>query len=134
MSSKILIPLEMDLRMVEIMLFLQNLFLQRRVSRYGVPATITTDQGREFESHLFKDLTSLIGTNRIRTTAYNPAANGLVERLHRQIKAAIMASGNTINCIDALPLVLLGIRTSYKEDLKCTAAEMVFRDNFKSSS
>ncbi|UYV66084.1 hypothetical protein LAZ67_4000104 [Cordylochernes scorpioides] len=73
-----------------------------------------------------KDLTSLIGTNRIRTTAYNPAANGLVERLHRQIKAAIMASGNTINWIDALPLVLLGIRTSYKEDLKCTAAEMVF--------
>ncbi|UYV82121.1 hypothetical protein LAZ67_21001001 [Cordylochernes scorpioides] len=95
-------------------------------SRYGVPATITTDQGREFESHLFKDLTSLIGTNRIRTTAYNPAANGLVERLHRQIKAAIIASGNTINWIDALPLVLLGIRTSYKEDLKCTAAEMVF--------
>ncbi|UYV72934.1 transposition [Cordylochernes scorpioides] len=80
------------------------------------------------------DLTSLIGTNRIRTTAYNPAANGLVERLHRQIKAAIMASGNTINWIDALPLVLLGIRTSYKEDLKCTAAEMVFGDNFKSSS
>ncbi|UYV80802.1 hypothetical protein LAZ67_19001764 [Cordylochernes scorpioides] len=96
------------------------------ISRYEVPATITTDQGREFESHLFKDLTPLIGTNRIRTTAYNPAANGLVERLHRQIKAAIMASGNTINWIDALPLVLLGIRTSYKEDLKCTTAEMVF--------
>ncbi|UYV65211.1 hypothetical protein LAZ67_3003616 [Cordylochernes scorpioides] len=101
-------------------------FFRGWISRYGVPATITTDQGREFESHLFKDLTSLIGTNRIRTTAYNPAANGLVERLHRQIKAAIMASGNTINWIDALPLVLLGIRTSYKEDLKCTAAEMVF--------
>ncbi|UYV71315.1 hypothetical protein LAZ67_8002606 [Cordylochernes scorpioides] len=101
-------------------------FFRGWISRYGVPATITTDQGREFESHLFKDLTSLVGTNRIRTTAYNPAANGLVERLHRQIKAAIMASGNTINWIDALPLVLLGIRTSYKEDLKCTAAEMVF--------
>ncbi|UYV78472.1 hypothetical protein LAZ67_16001606 [Cordylochernes scorpioides] len=101
-------------------------FFRGWISRYGVPATITTDQGREFESHLFKDLTSLIGTNRIRTTAYNPAANGLVERLHRQIKAAIMASGNTINWIDALPLVLLGIRTSYKGDLKCTAAEMVF--------
>ncbi|UYV63018.1 hypothetical protein LAZ67_2002859 [Cordylochernes scorpioides] len=101
-------------------------FFRGWISRYGVPATITTDQGREFESHLFKDLTSLIGTNRIRTTAYNPAANGLVERLHRQIKAAIMSSGNTINWIDALPLVLLGIRTSYKEDLKCTAAEMVF--------
>ncbi|UYV63747.1 hypothetical protein LAZ67_2005485 [Cordylochernes scorpioides] len=101
-------------------------FFRGWISRYGVPATITTDKGCEFESHLFKDLPSLIGTNRIRTTVYKPAANGLVERLHRQIKAAIMASGNTINCIDALPLVLLGIRTSYKEDLKCTTAEMVF--------
>ncbi|UYV67928.1 CNOT6L [Cordylochernes scorpioides] len=72
------------------------------------------------------DLTSLIGINRIRTTAYNPAANGLVERLHRQIKVAIMASGNTINWIDALPLVLLGIRSSIKEVLKFTTAEMGF--------
>ncbi|UYV68054.1 hypothetical protein LAZ67_5002917 [Cordylochernes scorpioides] len=90
--------------------------------RAGISA-LKIDHNKK-EEHRWKDLTSLIGTNRIRTTAYNPAANGLVERLHRQIKAAIMTSGKAINWIDALPLVLLSIRTSYKEDLKCTTAEM----------
>ncbi|UYV77613.1 transposition [Cordylochernes scorpioides] len=47
-------------------------FFRGWISRYGVPATITTDQGREFESHLFKDLTSLIGTNACSITSGSP--------------------------------------------------------------
>ena len=62
------------------------------------------------------------------TDTYNsdhPQSNGMVERLHRQLKAALKAHGNT-SWMDSLPLVLLGIRTAVKEDIQCKAAEMVY--------
>ncbi|UYV64617.1 transposition [Cordylochernes scorpioides] len=43
------------------------------------------DQGRQFESSLFCELRRLMGINRNRTSLYHPAANGLVERFHRQL-------------------------------------------------
>nr|VZI45541.1 unnamed protein product [Spirometra erinaceieuropaei] len=61
---------------------------------------------------------------RIRTTAYRPAANGMVERFHRQQKASLRAMAE--NWTDHLPLVLLGIRPALKAGLDCSAAEPVF--------
>lgn len=45
------------------------------ISRFGTPLRVTTDQGRQFESHLFKALSELTGATHWRTTAYHPAAN-----------------------------------------------------------
>jgi cleavage and polyadenylation specificity factor subunit 1 len=53
------------------------------ISRFSCPQTITTDQGRQFESQLFHSLAKLCDIQLSRTTAYHPAANGLVERFHR---------------------------------------------------
>ena len=75
--------------------------------------------------HLFRALTDLLCTTRIRTTSYHPASNGLVERLHRQLKAAIKMHNN-LRWTEVLPLVLLGIRTAIKADLGCSAAELVY--------
>ena len=100
-------------------------FVSRWVAMFGVPSTITTDRGRQFESALFRSLTELLGSKRTRTTAYHPSANGLVERFHRHMKASLMAHGNP-RWTETLPLVLLGIRTAVKTDLGCCAAELVF--------
>lgn len=43
------------------------------ISRFGCPKTITTDQGTQFESSLFKSLAALTGAKRARTTL-NPTA------------------------------------------------------------
>lgn len=57
------------------------------ICRYGSPKIITTDQGSQFEAQLFKALLQFSGTQKMRTTAYHPASNGLVERWHRSLKA-----------------------------------------------
>ncbi|BHF82707.1 hypothetical protein SprV_0802584600 [Sparganum proliferum] len=105
-------------------------FLTHWVSNFGVPATVTTDHGSQFESTLFRELTSLIGTNRIRTTAYHPQANGLVERFHRQLKTALMAQPDPSRWSDHLPLVILSLLSTLKADIDCTAADLVYGTAF----
>lgn len=92
------------------------LFLYHWVAHFGVPSTVMTDRGRQFESALFASITRLIGTSRIRTTAYHPQSNGMVERFHHQLKAALMATEGH-SWTEALPLVLLSIRTTLKANI-----------------
>ncbi|XP_064474134.1 uncharacterized protein LOC135388479 [Ornithodoros turicata] len=94
-----------------------NTFVASWVSRFGVPSQVTTDRGPQFESRLFKGLTDILGTTRVRTTSYHPASNGLVERLHRHLKAALVAHEDRAHWVHHLPLVLLGIRAAVKTDI-----------------
>ncbi|BHF66862.1 hypothetical protein SprV_0200988500 [Sparganum proliferum] len=87
---------------------------------------ITTDRDAQFESTLFQTLLNFLGCTRIRTTAYHPAANGMVERFHRQLKTALRAAEDPENWSDNVPVALLGIRAALKSDLDCSAAELVF--------
>nr|XP_042911808.1 uncharacterized protein LOC122272331 [Parasteatoda tepidariorum] len=95
------------------------------ISRFGCPATITKDQGRQFESSLFKELTRFIGTNRIRTTSFHPQSNGLIERFHRVLKNSIKAQEN-VKWTETIPVILLGLRAAVKPDIKVSSAELVY--------
>ena len=100
-------------------------FISGWVSRYGVCSTVTTDRGSQFESNLFRSLLQQLGITRIRTTGYHPASNGMVERLHRTLKASLMCHSSA-DWIAVLPLVLLGIQSSFKQDLGCCSAELLY--------
>ncbi|KFD72822.1 hypothetical protein M514_14726 [Trichuris suis] len=94
------------------------------ISRFGAPQTITTNQGRQFESELSNKLTQFCGTQRIRTTAYNPKANRMVERMHRQLKAAIMCHRKS-DWLQVLPWVLR-MRATVCQDLQASVTELVY--------
>ena len=95
-----------------------RVFIQIWVSRFGVQATNTTDRGGQFQLSLWKFVTQLLGTSHIRTTAYHPISNGMVERFHRQLKSSLKALPHPDCWTDMLYLALLGIHTMVKEDLK----------------
>ena len=100
--------------------------LMHWVSTFGVPANITSDRGAQFTSQIWKSLAELLGTNLHTTTAYHPQSNGLVERMHRQLKDCLKARLVGPDWCDQLPWVLLGMRTTPKEDLGASSAELVF--------
>nr|XP_027222803.1 uncharacterized protein LOC113814928 [Penaeus vannamei] len=56
------------------------------ISHFGTPETVTTDRGAQFESELWRHLMILLGSKRIRTTAYHPAPTAC-RALHRHMKA-----------------------------------------------
>ncbi|GFX08992.1 gag-pol polyprotein [Trichonephila clavipes] len=100
-------------------------FFKTRIALFATPSRITTDQGRQFESLLFKALAHLLGIKRIRSSPYDPRSNGMIKEWHRPLKAALKAY-NTEHWSDALPAILVGFRTVYKEDLQSSSAELVY--------
>ena len=86
-------------------------FVSVWVALIGSPQQIITDQDRQFESHLVKNLAAIAGFSLSWTTAWHPAPNDMIERLYRRLKAALMRHTHE-HRTEALPLVLLEIRNA----------------------
>ena len=89
-------------------------FIDVWISRFGVPLHVITDRGSQFESEMFDELSSVVGFHRLRTTAYHPQTNGMIERIHRTVKTTLKARKG--NWLTALPIILLGIRNTLNEN------------------
>ena len=96
------------------------------IARFGVPSQIICDNGPAFASQLFQDFCFNFGIKLTHSTPYHLICNAMVERSFRTLKAALRAQENPTNWTDNLPLVLLGLRSTVKEDLDVSAAHMVY--------
>ena len=53
--------------------------------RFSPPEQLHSDQGRQFESDLVKEICELLQIRKTRTTPYHPQCNGMVERFNRTL-------------------------------------------------
>ncbi len=96
------------------------------VSRFGVPALVTSDRGPQFAGGVWAAFCKQVGIKHIMTTAYHPQSNGMVERVHRQLKAALRSRNCGADWAEHLPWALMGIRAAPKDDTGVSSAELVY--------
>ncbi|XP_076059474.1 uncharacterized protein LOC143036105 [Oratosquilla oratoria] len=101
-------------------------FIITWISRFDTHLSLTFDRGRRFEYNLWNNIMPLLGIRRFRTASYHPQSNGLVEHFHRQSKASIAATARDRTDWSTVLPVVLGIRTSFKEDLDHSSAELLY--------
>ncbi|MES9884898.1 MAG: reverse transcriptase domain-containing protein [Sedimenticola sp.] len=92
------------------------------VCRMGAPTQIHTDQGREFQSHLFGHMCKLLGIDKTHTTPYRPQSDGLVERFNKTLKTMLKAyvNENRSNWDEQIPFVLMAYRSTIHDSTGCT--------------
>ena len=57
-----------------------EIFLSQVMLRHGIPMEVYTDQGKNFEFRIFRELLQLLGIKKTRTSALHPQSNSQVER------------------------------------------------------
>ena len=70
-----------------------------------------------------------LGISHLRSTAYHPQTNGMVERLHRTIKQSIRILAHDGAWTKVLPFVLLGWRNTPSRTTNSSPAQMLFGIN-----
>ena len=58
----------------------KKFFWQNIICRFGVPRTLTIDNGKQFDSDNFKELCKNIDTKVAFVSVYQPESNGAVEK------------------------------------------------------
>ena len=84
------------------------------VSRFGVPLSLHSDQGRNFESAVFSEMCRLLGIGKTRTTPLHPQSDGMVERFNRTLEAQLseFASDHQRDWDEHVPLLMMAYRTA----------------------
>ena len=103
-------------------------FTHGLIASFGIPESITTDNGSQFSSAIWQQLLQTWGITSYFTTPYHPQSNGLVERFHRRLKESLKAlmHDEPEQWFWKLPCTLLAIRTTLKPDIGASPADLVF--------
>ena len=59
-----------------------RILVDRVFSVFGVPEMLCSDQGTEFENQLVRELQTVFGYKKTRTTPYRPQCKSVLERVH----------------------------------------------------
>ena len=97
------------------------------VCRFGTPLELHSDQRRNFQSKLIKEMCEILGINKTRTTSYHPQYDGMVERYNRTLatQLSMFVNENHSDWDKHLPTVLMAYRTAVHESTGQTPARLM---------
>lgn len=104
-----------------------EVLVEQFFTRFGVPAELHSDQGREFEAEVFRECCQLLGLKKTRTTPLRPQSDGLVERFNRTLTqelAKYCTEGQT-EWDRKLPALLMAYRSAMHEATHHTPARLM---------
>ena len=98
------------------------------ICRFGAPYSVLSDQGREFESHLFKEVNALLGSKKQRTTPYHPQCDGQVEKFNDTLLKMLSkhVDEDQKNWHVEIPYLMMAYRSSVNESTGLTPAMLMF--------
>ena len=105
-----------------------RIFVNEFVCRFGIPKQLHTDQGRNFESSLIKEICKILGIVKTRTTPYHPQSDGMIERFNRTVlnMLSTVVSEDEKDWDLHLPTLMLAYRTSPHETTGATPFSLVY--------
>ena len=98
------------------------------LTKFGMPQTILSDNGRYFGSELINELCSVCGIAQKFSPPYHQQSNGLIERLFKTIKpllsAVVLESGHEWD--ECLTLVEMSLRVAKQKSTGVSPFEILF--------
>ncbi len=98
------------------------------ICRFGVPLSLHSDQGRNFEAAVFAEVCQMMGIKKTRTTPYHPQSDGMVERYNRTLEAQLakFVDHNQRDWDAHIPFLLMAYRSAVHDSTGCSPARIMF--------
>lgn len=102
--------------------------VERIISVFGVPLSMHSDQGSNFESEVFQEHCKLLGITKTHMTPLRPQSDGMVERANRTIEKMLTAFvfENQNDWNEYIYLLMLAYRSSEHESTGFSPYQMLF--------
>jgi len=94
-----------------------RILVEQVICRFGAPIAGISDRGGEVDGQVMREVCRLLDIDKLRTTAYKPSTNGVVERFHATLNALIgrVIDDSQRDWDTLLPYVMAAYRASRHE-------------------
>jgi hypothetical protein len=108
---------------------IQKFFWQNIICRFGVPQEVVVDNGRQFDSDVFKQYCHSIGNKVSFASAYHPQSNGACERANGLVFSGVKKRLFEISkgkWVEELPGVIWHLNTTESRSTKFTPFKLMY--------